>query len=90
MKQHQATFKTLIAAGINQLHAAAICKSISEVISHEIADIKITHNEIKQISKQMTSLTNEIEKMELRMIIKLGSIAAVCSSLLFTSIKLWT
>lgn len=89
MTPHQATYKTLIAAGITQLHAAAICKSISQVISHEIADIKITNHEIKQISKQLTALTNEIEKLELRMIIKLGSIVAICSGFLLTAIKLW-
>jgi len=83
---NHATYKTLIAAGINHLHAAAITKSITS-ISNEISKHKIANDEIKKFGAQLIKLTNEIEKLELKMVIKLGSIVAVCSSLLFTAIK---
>ena len=88
MIPNQATYKTLIAAGINHLQAAAITKSIT-TISNEMKNHKIANDEIRKINLQVAKLTSEIEKLELRMIIKLGSIVAICSGLSIATIKLW-
>jgi hypothetical protein len=89
MIHSQATYKTLVAAGINQLHASAISKSISEALQVEHAERQNFTKEIQNICTQLNAIANEMEKIELRMIIKLGSIVAMCSSLLFAALKLW-
>jgi len=87
-QQHYSTYKALLAAGINELQAAAIIRSIA-ALSKQIANQYSTRDEIKKLTIQTESLFDEIEKIELRMTIKMGSIAAITSGLLFSALKLW-
>ena len=89
MKQaNYATYKTLKAAGISEVKAAAITKAII-AFSTDVANQCSNKQEIIDINKKLAKLIDELEKIELRMIIKFGSLISISTSLLLAAIKLW-
>ena len=77
------TVKKLIEKGMQLSHAEAIGEAIFELQNFKQTNA-VTKNDIDQIMNSISQIHNEIEKLELRMLIKLGSLLALALSLMAT------
>jgi hypothetical protein len=89
MKQiMQESYKILNSSGITPCQSFAITKAIKFLSSNSCINNN-SKAEIIKLNEKIEQLFTKVEMIELRMIIKLGSIISVATSLLFASLKIW-
>lgn len=78
--------KRLVESGLSQKQSIAIYK-LASYLEDQKSKIFATKEDIKEILQKFDQMSHEIEKLEMRMLIKLGSLIAVTISLVISFAK---